>query len=103
MPAAQLRGLLLVAGAGAALALVHLAGVAGALIGFGLMLFGLVFSAPAAPRSDAPGANWWSLMAAGVALALIGIPLELVWETPGGLLTAAGSGLVVVGVALGLP
>ena len=103
MAAAQLRGLLLVAGAGAALALVDLAGTAGAVIGLGLMLVGLIFTAPAAPRSDAPGANWWSLMAAGVGLAVIGVPLELVWETPGGLLTAVGSGLVVVGVALGLP
>lgn len=91
------------AGAGAVLALIDLAGTAGAAIGLGLMLVGLVFTAAAAPRSDAPGANWWGLMAAGVAVALIGVPLELVWETPGGLLTAIGSGLVVIGVALGLP
>jgi hypothetical protein len=103
VPAAQLRGLLLVAGAGAALALVDLTGTAGAVVGVGLMLFGLIFTAPAAPGSDAPAGNWWGLMAAGVGLAVIGVPLELVWETPGGLLTALGSGLVVVGVALGLP
>jgi hypothetical protein len=100
---AQLRGLLLVAGTGAALALIDLAGTAGAAVGLGLMLLGLVFTAPAAPRSDAPGANWWTLMAVGVAVALIGVPLELASETVGGLLTAVGSGLVVVGVALGLP
>jgi hypothetical protein len=99
----QLRGLLLVAGAGAALALVNLFGVLGSAIGLGLMVFGLVFSAAAAPRSDAPGPNWWGLIGAGVALAVIGVPLGLVWETPGGLLTAAGSALVIVGVALGLP
>ncbi len=103
MTEGQLRGLLLVSGAGAALALVNLFGTLGAAIGLALMIIGLVLSAAAAPRSDAPGANWWGLMAAGVVLALIGVPLELVWETPGGLLTAAGSALVVIGVALGLP
>lgn len=103
MAAAQLRGLLLVAGAGAVLTLIDLAGTIGAGIGLGLMLIGLILTATAAPRSNAPGANWWGLMAAGVGLAVIGVPLGLLWETPGGLLTALGSGLVVVGVALGLP
>ena len=103
MPAAQLRGFLLVAGAGAVLALVNLLGTVGAAIGLGLMIAGLVLSAPAAPPSGADRVNWWVLLAAGTLLAAIGVPLELAWETPGGMLTGVGSALVVVAVALGLP
>ena len=99
----QLRGLLLLAGAGAAVALVNLFGVVGALTGLGLMAVGVVLSAAAAPQPGAPGANWWNLMAAGTGLVLIGVPIELALETPGGLIVGAGSALVVIGVALGLP
>jgi hypothetical protein len=103
VPASQLRGFLLLAGAGAVLALVNLLGTAGAAIGLGLMLVGLVLSAPAAPRSGSDRVNWWRPLAAGTLLVAIGVPLELAWETPGGLLTGVGSALVVVAVALGLP
>ena len=103
MPAPQLRGFLLLAGAGAVLALVNLLGTAGAAIGLGLMLAGMMLSAPAAPASGSDRVNWWALLAAGTLLVAIGVPLELAWETPGGLLTGVGSALVVVAVALGLP
>jgi hypothetical protein len=43
------------------------------------------------------------MLAAGAALVVIGVPLGLWLDTPGGLLAGIGGALVVVGVALGLP
>jgi len=103
VPSGQLRGFLLISGAGAVLALINLGGTLGAAIGLGLMVVGLVLSAPAAPRPEADQVNWWGLLGAGTALALVGVPLELAWELGGGLLTAAGGALGVIGVALGIP
>lgn len=103
MPPGQLRGLLLISGLGAVLALINLGGILVALVGLGLMLVGLVFSASAAPRPGGDAINWWGILGAGTALVLVGVPLELAWELGGGLLTAAGGALGVIGVALGLP
>jgi hypothetical protein len=88
---------------GAALALIQLLGLAGGLVGVGLMAFATILSAPAAPEPGASGLNWWALLAGGTALVLIGVPLGLVLEAPGGLLTAIGGGLAIVGVAFGYP
>jgi hypothetical protein len=67
------------------------------------MVFCTVLTAPAAPESGAGGVNWWALIAGGTALALIGVPLGLALEAPGGLLTAVGGGMAMVGVAFGMP
>jgi hypothetical protein len=99
----QLQALLAIGGIGAALALIQLLGVAGGFVGVGLMVFSAILTAPAAPQPDAEGVNWWALLAGGAALALIGVPLGLVLEAPGGLLTATGGGLAMVGVAFGMP
>jgi hypothetical protein len=99
----QLQALLVIGGIGAALALIQLLGVAGGFAGVALMIFATVLTAPAAPESGADGVNWWALLAGGTALALIGVPLALVLDAPGGLLTAAGGGLAMVGVAFGWP
>ncbi len=99
----QLQALLAVGGVGAALALVQLLGVAGGLVGVGLMVFAAVLTAPAAPPPEAEGINWWALLAGGAVLALVGVPLGLVLEAPGGLLTAAGGGMAIVGVVFGMP
>jgi hypothetical protein len=99
----QLRAFLLVSGVGALAVLVNLGGTLVAAIGVGLMVIGLVLSAPAAPRSGSDQVNWWGFLAAGTALALAGVPLELAWELGGGLLAAAGGALAVIGVALGVP
>ena len=99
----QLQALLAVGGVGAALALIQLLGVAGGLAGVGLMVFAAVLTAPAAPRPEAEGINWWALLAGGAILALVGVPLELLLEAPGGLLTAIGGGMAMVGVAFGMP
>lgn len=103
MPRARLRAALLIAGIGAVVILVDLLGSAGALAGLGLILLGTLLSAPAAPGPGRGDVNWWALLAAGAALALVGVPLELALETPGGLLAGIGGALVVIAVALGLP
>jgi hypothetical protein len=99
----QLQALLVIGGIGAALALIQLLGVAGAVVGVGLMVVCTVLTAPAAPESEAGGVNWWALIAGGTALALIGVPLGLALEGPGGVLTAIGGGMAMVGVAFGMP
>jgi hypothetical protein len=99
----QLQALLAIGGIGAALALIQLLGVAGGLAGVGLMVAATILTARAAPEPDAGGINWWALLAGGTALALIGVPLGLVLEAPGGLLTAVGGGMALVGVAFGMP
>jgi hypothetical protein len=103
MTKTQLQALLVIGGIGAALALIQLLGIAGGLAGVGLMAFSTILSAPAAPEPGARGLNWWALLAGGTALALIGVPLGLALEAPGGLLTAIGGGMAIVGVAFGYP
>ena len=93
---------LLVAGAGAALVLIRLAGTPGTVIGVAAIIAGTVLSAPHADRPAAIG-GWWNLLAAGAAMVLAGTVLELVADTPGGLVTALGAILVAVAVALGIP
>ena len=99
----QLQALLVIGGIGAALALIQLLGVAGGVVGVALMGICTVLTAPAAPGPEAGGLNWWALIAGGTALALIGVPLGLALEAPGGLLTAIGGGMAMVGVAFGMP
>ena len=99
----QLQALLVIGGIGAALALIGLLGLAGGLVGVGLMIFCTILTAPAAPEPDAGGINWWALIAGGTALVLVGVPLGLLLEGVGGVLTAIGGGMALVGVAFGLP
>jgi len=99
----QLQALLVIGGIGAALALVQLLGVTGGLVGVGLLAICTVLTAPAAPETEAGGLNWWALIAGGTALALIGVPLSLALEGPGGVLTAVGGGMAMVGVVFGMP
>lgn len=103
MTRTQLQALLVIGAIGAGLALIQLLGLAGGLVGVGLMAFSTILSAPAAPEPGARGLNWWALLAGGTAFALIGVPLSLVLEAPGGLLTAIGGGMAIVGVVFGYP
>lgn len=103
MTKTQLQALLVIGGIGAALALIQLLGIAGGLAGVALMAFSTILTAPAAPEPGARGLNWWALLAGGTALVLIGVPLSLALEAPGGLLTAIGGGMAIVGVAFGYP
>jgi hypothetical protein len=103
MTRTQLQALLVIGAIGAGLALIQLLGLAGGLVGVWLMAFATILSAPAAPEPGARGLNWWALLAGGTALALVGVPLGLVLEAPGGLLTAIGGGMAIVGVVFGYP
>jgi hypothetical protein len=103
MTKTQLQALLAIGALGAGLAVVQLLGIAGGLVGVALMAFSTVLSAPAAPEPGARGLNWWALLAGGTALAVVGVPLSLLLEAPGGLLTAIGGGMAIVGVAFGYP
>jgi len=99
----QLQALLVIGALGAGIAVVQLLGIAGGLVGVALMAFATVLSAPAAPEPGARGLNWWALLAGGTALAMVGVPLGLLLEAPGGLLTTIGGGMAIVGVAFGYP
>jgi hypothetical protein len=103
MTKTQLQAILVIGGIGAALALIQLLGVAGGIAGVVLLILCTILTAPAAPEPDAGGLNWWALIAGGTALALIGVPLGLALEGPGGVLTAIGGGMALVGVAFGYP
>jgi hypothetical protein len=103
MTKTQLQALLAIAAIGAALALVQLLGTAGELAGVGLLVICTILTAPVAPEPGSGGVNWWVLLAGGTALALVGVPLGLVLEAPGGLLTAFGGGMAIVGVVFGMP
>ena len=99
----QLQAILVIGGIGAALALIELLGTAGAVAGVVLLILCTILAAPAAPEPGAGGLNWWALIAGGTLLAVIGVPLGLALEGPGGVLTAVGGGLAMVGVAFGYP
>ena len=99
----QLQAILIIGGIGAALALIQLLGIAGGVVGVGLLIVCTIVTAPAAPEPDAEGLNWWALIAGGTLLAVIGVPLGLALEGPGGVLTAVGGGMALVGVAFGYP
>ena len=99
----QLQAILVIGGIGAALALIQLLGTAGAVVGVVLLILCTILTAPAAPEPGAVGLNWWALIAGGTLLAVIGVPLGLALEGPGGVLTAVGGGLAMVGVAFGYP
>jgi hypothetical protein len=103
MTKTQFQAILVIGGIGAALALVQLLGVAGGIVGVVLLILCTILTAPAAPEPDTGGLNWWALIAGGTALALIGVPLGLALEGPGGVLTAIGGGMALVGVAFGYP
>ena len=99
----QLQAILVIGGIGAALALVQLLGIAGGIAGVVLMILCTILAAPAAPEQAEDGFNWWALIAGGTLLAMVGVPLGLALEGPGGVLTAIGAGMALVGVAFGYP
>jgi hypothetical protein len=99
----QLQALLVIGGIGSALAVIQLLGIAGELVGVGLMALCTVATASAAPEQGSGGLNWWALIAGGTVLVLVGIPIGLGLDAVGGLLTAIGGGMALVGVAFGFP
>ena len=103
MTAAQLRAVLLVAGAGAVLVLVNLFGLAGSLVGLAGMAAGLLLARPARSRHGIADVDWWNLLGAGTVLVAVGVPIGLGLETLGGLVAGVGAAIGVIAVALALP
>lgn len=98
---AQLRFVLLWGGAGAVVVLLGFFGLAGGVAGLASMASATLLSRRAArPTGDL---NWWRLLAAGTGLVALGIAIGLGVEALGGLLAAVGAGLGVIAVALALP
>jgi hypothetical protein len=95
-----IQGALLVAAAGAVLMLLGVLGATVNLIGLAALLLGTVLTAPA---GRLPGNGWWSLLAAGAALALIGALLSLATDAVGGLVGLLGGVAVLAGAAFGFP
>src|SRR4051812_28113 len=99
----QLQAILIIGGIGAALSLIQLLGISGGVVGVVLLILCTIVTASAAPEPGEGGLNWWALIAGGTVLAMIGVPLGLALEGPGGVLTAIGGGMAMVGVAFGYP
>lgn len=103
MPAPRLRASLLIAGAGAVLILIDVGGTAAALTGLGLILLGLMLTAPARAVIGRDELDWSRLLRVGALLVMAGIAVGLLVESAGGLLAAAGAVCVVIAAALALP
>jgi hypothetical protein len=95
-----IQGALTLAAAGAVLILLGILGTSANLIGLAAILLGTVLSAPA---GRAPGNGWWSLLAAGAALSVLGALLALASDSVGGLVALIGGVAVLAGSAFGFP
>jgi len=100
MSARLLRAALLLAGAGAVVVLLGVLGTAAGIAGLGAIILGSVLAAPAG-RGE--GGGWWSLLAAGTLLSVLGALLALVTDSVGGLIALLGGIVVITGAAFGFP
>ncbi len=91
---------LLLAGAGAVAILLGVLGTAADVAGLGAIVLGTVLTAPAG-RGE--GNGWWSLLASGAVLSVLGALLSLATDSVGGLVALIGGIVVLVGVAFGYP
>ena len=91
---------LLVAGAGAIVVMLSPLGTVGDIAGLLAIVAGTVAAAPAARAGTA---SWWSLLASGAALSILGAVMSLASDAVGGLLALLGGAAVLVAVALGFP
>jgi len=83
--------------------LLQLFGTIAGVIGLVAILAGTVLSAPYAPERAEPGRGWWTMLAIGAVISVVGAPLSLLAETAGGLVAVLGGVLVAIAVALGFP
>lgn len=91
---------LLLAAAGAIVIMLELLGNVASLIGLGGVLVGTVLAAPA---GRGPRGGWWTVLAAGAALLVLGALLGLASGAVGGLIALLGGVAVLVGAAMGYP
>jgi hypothetical protein len=99
----SLQIMLLVIAAGAIIILLGVFGTIAGIVGLVLVVGGAVMAAPYAPPPGEPGRGWWTMLAAGAGLSVLGALVALATDTLGGLLAAVGGVLVVIAVALGYP
>jgi hypothetical protein len=93
----------LIAGVGALLALLSPIWLPLAGAGLGLMLLGVVVSAPSARLSGPYLQEWWTALAICLLICLTGFVAELLIPVVGGVLLTAGGVAGLVTVALGTP
>jgi hypothetical protein len=91
---------LIIAGVGAVLILLGILGTAASLIGLAAVLIGTALSASAGRSGED---NWWSLLAIGATLSVIGALLSIASQSIGGLVALIGCVAVLAGAAFGYP
>ena len=91
---------LLLAGAGAVAILLGVLGTGADIAGLAAIVVGTVLTAPAGHRE---GNGWWSLLAAGTVLSVLGALLALATDSVGGLIALIGGIVVITGAAFGFP
>lgn len=91
----------MIAGAGAALALLSPIGIALAAAGVALMLLGAVVAAPYASMKGPYIEEWWTALALASLLCLVGFTAEIFLPFVGGVLLTVGgvAALIVVGLS----
>jgi hypothetical protein len=92
----RLRGLLVLAAAGAVLVLFGFLGTIPQLVGVALIVVAALLTA-------GETAGWRRLLVLGAVIVALGVPLSHLLETIGGLLAGIGGALVIVAVAFGWP
>jgi hypothetical protein len=91
---------LLLAAVAAVEILLGLLGTAADVIALGAIVLAMVVTAPA---GRAPDGGWWSLLAAGTGVSVLGALLALVSEPVGGLVALLGAIAVLTAAAFGFP
>lgn len=91
---------LLLAAAGAVVILLGVLGTGADVAGLAAIVVGTVLTAPAGRRE---GNGWWSLLAAGSVLSVLGALLSLATDSVGGLVALIGGIVVITGAAFGFP
>lgn len=91
---------LLLAAAGAVVILLGVLGTGADVAGLAAIVVGTVLTAPAGRRE---GNGWWSLLAAGSVLSVLGALLSLATDSVGGLVALIGGIIVITGAAFGFP
>ena len=100
MPLRRLQALLIVTAAGAAIVLSGQFSTAVRAVALAVMLLGVALTYSERFR---PGGGWWSLLAAGAVLSLVGLALYGLSDDIAGIVSIAGAGLVLVGATVGFP
>ena len=91
---------LLLAAAGAVVIRLGVLGTGADVAGLAAIVVGTVLTAPAGRRE---GNGWWSLLAAGSVLSVLGALLSLATDSVGGLVALIGGIVVITGAAFGFP